>query len=91
MSATASTAYCISVLDKHDDRPELLLLPVFQSIIPAMAALEKLYPGIEVARIVERQPYWLVSHVDDVIAELLRYAISACIRYCCGDSSARAP
>ena len=54
-------------------RPELLLKQPHAAVPGAILALESSFPGIDVARVAERQPYWLVPRVNEVISELLRW------------------
>ena len=53
-------------------RPELLVREAFDAIPIAMAKLQELFPGADISKVVERQPYLLVANCDEVIDEMLR-------------------
>lgn len=55
-------------------RPELLMREAFAGVVPALQKLRDLFPGADIQRVVERQPYLLLAHCDQLIQEMQGYA-----------------
>lgn len=53
-------------------RPDLLVRQVFEGVAPALTDLGGMYPGADIPRVVERQPYLLIPECSMLVEEMMR-------------------
>ncbi len=55
-----------------------MLRQVFEGVTPALRGLADMYPSADIPRVVERQPYLLISDCRALLEEMMRWVDFSC-------------
>ncbi len=71
-ASTANKSEDMVSLHVRGCRPELLIREAFLAVPVGVTRLQALFPGADIPRVVERQPYLLLPNCEELLDELLQ-------------------